>query len=364
MPGLRLRGAVLAADPTAGPVDVVVEDGVVAAVAHPPGAEHAGLLLAPGFVDLQCNGGIGIDLASSPERLWELAADLPRTGVTSFLPTLVSSPDEALDGLRAAMATGGRGARPLGVHLEGPYLARPGAHRPEQLRYPGGSLEGVLVMTVAPELLGALELLTRLDEAGVVPAIGHTDASTAVALAAVDAGARFVTHLFNAMAPLHHREPGVAGLALADDRLAAGVVVDGVHVHPVAVAAAWRALGPDRFVLVTDATAARGAPPGPLRLGETWADYDGTAVRTADGRLAGSALSMDQAVRNLVAFTGCSPIEAVASATVAPAAVLGRRAEVVVGAEADLVLLDEQLRVAATIVAGDVAYDRDGRFTA
>lgn len=363
MPGLRLRGAVLAADPAAGPVDVLVEDGVITAVEHVPGAEDAGLLLAPGFVDLQCNGGIGIDLASAPERLGELAADLPRTGVTSFLPTLVSSPDEALDGLRAALPTVERGARPIGIHLEGPYLARPGAHQPEQLRYPAGGLAGVAMMTVAPELLGSLELLTRLADAGVVPAIGHTDASTADALAAVDAGARIVTHLFNAMAPLHHREPGVVGVALADDRLAASVVVDGVHVHPVAVAAAWRALGPARFVLVTDATAARGGPAGRVRLGGTWADFDGTAVRAAGGRLAGSALAMDEAVRNLIEFTGCSTADAVAAASSTPAGVLGRRAEVVAGAAADLVLLDEHLRVAATIVGGEVAYDRDGRFS-
>lgn len=366
MPGLRLRGAVLAADPGAGPVDVVVQDGLLTSVEHVPGAEDAGLLLAPGFVDLQCNGGIGIDLASSPEHLWDLAADLPRTGVTSFLPTLVSSPEAVLDGLLAVLAAGPPdgwvGARPLGIHLEGPYLARPGAHRPEHLRRPGTRRDLVAMMTLAPELPGAVDLVASLDEAGIVAALGHTDATTEQALAAVEAGARMATHLFNVMAPMHHREPGLAGVALADHRLAASLVVDGVHVHPVAVAAAWRALGPERFVLISDATAARGAPPGQVRLGDTWADYDGTAVRTTDGTLAGSALAMDQAVRNLVSFTGCAVADGVAAASSTPAGVLGRRADVVAGAAADLVLLDEHLQVAATIVGGEVAYDRDRRF--
>lgn len=363
MAGLHLRGVVLAEHPDAGPVDLVVEQGRITSIEHVPGAEDAGLLLAPGFVDLQCNGGVGIDLVSEPARLWELAGDLPRTGVTSFLPTLVSCPDDVVEEVTGVLAAGPPagwvGARPLGLHLEGPYLSRPGAHRPEELRRPVAGHDHVVLVTLAPELPGALELVEELSEVGIVVAIGHTGASAEQALAAVGAGARMVTHLFNAMTPMHHRDPGVVGVALADRRLAFGVIVDGVHVHPVAVAAAWR---PGRTVLVTDATAARGARPGPFRLGGIEAVWDGTAVRTTDGTLAGSALAMDQAVRNLVEYTGCSAAEALAAATATPAAVIGRRAELVPGADADFVLLDADLRVAVTVVAGEVAHDRDRRF--
>lgn len=347
--------------------------------ARPPGEGPAvldvtGLVVAPGLVDLQCNGAAGIDLTAEPERLWEVAAALPRWGVTAWLPTIVSSPPEvrarALAAWRAGPPPGtGPVAAPLGLHLEGPFLApeRRGAHDPRHLVPPsvglveeeGWSAEaGVALVTLAPELPGALDVVRRLVAAGVAVAAGHSSATAAEAREAVEAGVTWVTHLFNAMAPLHHRAPGLAGVALADPRLRVGLIADGVHVDPTVVAVAARALG-DRLTLVTDAVAALGAPPGPVRLGSVTARVEGGAVRLADGTLAGSALSLDRAVRNLAAFADLPLATAVQAATATPTAVLGLddRGAVVPGARADLVVLTPDGEVVATIVGGRVAHD-------
>ena len=348
-------GHITALDPTRAPGDV----------------DATGCLVAPGFVDLQCNGALGLDLASEPDRLWEVAAALPRWGITAWLPTIVTAPpgtiDRALDAL-AAPPTGPH-ARALGLHLEGPFLADPrrGAHPPKLLRPPTlADLDrwtpehGVALVTLAPELPGAAEVIAALVHRGVVVSAGHTAATAEQALAAIDAGVTWVTHLFNAMEPLHHRAPGLPGVALADPRLAAGVIADGIHLHPVTVAAAHRALGP-RLTLVTDAVGALGLPPGDTALGQARVrvDPDGS-VRLPDGTLAGSALSMDQAVRNLRAWTGCDPDTAIAAATANPARVL-RRTDVghlAVGRPADVVVLDDALHVVATVTAGELAYTR------
>jgi N-acetylglucosamine-6-phosphate deacetylase len=356
---------------------------------HPSGPQGRrvldarGLRVVPGFVDLQCNGGFGIDLSSEPERLWELAALLPRTGVTAWLPTVVTAAPEvrarALAALRGGPPPGAPGpwAAPLGLHLEGPLLApeRRGAHPADLLRgvsdadvgWRDWSAEaGVALVTLAPELPGALDVVRRLVDRGVVVSAGHSSATAAEATAAVDAGVRWVTHLFNAMAPLYHREPGLAGVALADDRLRVGLIADGLHAHPTAVALAARALG-DRLTLVTDAVAALGLPPGPVRLGHAeavlhpappGAGPDGSGgVRLADGTLAGSDLALDRAVRNLSAYAGVTTADAVRAASAVPAGVLGLpdRGAIAPGHVADLVLLDPAGRVAATVVGGEVA---------
>jgi N-acetylglucosamine-6-phosphate deacetylase len=197
------------------------------------------------------------------------------------------------------------------------------------------------MVTLAPELPGGLDVIRTLRQRGIVVSAGHTDATTSEMMAALDAGVTCVTHLFNAMAPLAHREPGPIGVALADERLVAGVIVDGVHAHPLTVAAAWRALGPNRLAVVTDAISA------PDR------------ARTPSGRLAGSVAPMDEAVRNLNAFTGCSVADAIASATSTPARAIGatRKGAIAPGYDADIVLLTADLRVAGTVVAGDVVVD-------
>jgi N-acetylglucosamine-6-phosphate deacetylase len=352
------------------PHDVLVVDGRIAAVgpelvapAGTPVLDVPGAVVAPGFIDLQINGAHGIDLAHEPERLGELAALLPRYGVTAFCPTIVSSPpgivERALAAWRAWTADGTAApahAAPLGLHLEGPMLnpARRGAHAERHLRPPSLAViggwspdAGVALVTLAPELAGALDVVTTLVDRGVVVAAGHTDASSAEIEVAVAAGVTMVTHLYNAMRPFAHRDPGPVGATLAGAVPVAGLIADGVHVHPLAVAAAWRALGPGWLALVTDAVSALGQPDGPAG-----------GVRLPDGTLAGSTLTMDAAVRNLRAFTGCSLGDAVTTATATPAAVLrdDSRGELVAGRRGDLAVLTTAGEVVATVIAGAVAW--------
>ncbi|HET6662813.1 MAG TPA: N-acetylglucosamine-6-phosphate deacetylase [Acidimicrobiales bacterium] len=336
------------------------------------------MLVVPGFVDLQCNGAAGVDITAEPERLWDVAAALPRWGVTAWLPTVVTAPAEvrarALAALQSGPRRGPSGERPvavpLGLHLEGPFLApeRRGAHPAEHLRPPDPALvadegwtrqAGVALVTLAPELPGALDVVDDLVAAGVVVSAGHSSASADEATMAIDAGVTAVTHLFNAMGPLHHRDPGLAGVALTDERVRVGAIADGLHLHPAAVALAARALG-ERLCLVTDAVAALGMPAGRVPLGmlEAFATADG--VRLADGTLAGSDLSLDRAVRNLMAFARVSLATAVSAVTASPAAVLGLddRGVIGPGAVGDLVLLDPGGGVVATVIGGRVAFDR------
>ena len=357
--------------------DLVVDDGrIAAATVSGATVDATGLLVAPGYVDLQINGAFGIDLMREPERLWELGERLTASGVTAFLPTIPSAPEGIVARAVEAMRhrpDGYLGAEPLGLHLEGPMLsrARRGAHDPANLRPPDPALygdwsraDGVAMVTLAPELPGALDAVRCLTSAGVLVAAGHTDATTDEMTAGVDAGITAVTHLYNAMAPFAHREPGPIGVALTDPRLTAGLIVDGQHVHPVAVAAAWAVLGPDRLALVTDAVAAMGAAPGPSTLGGAEVSVDEVAVRTKDGRLAGSLLAMDVAVRNLVEATGCTHDQAIRCATAVPARLVGAagRGEIAAGNRADLVLLDPSCRVVGVVVGGHVVVDVEGRW--
>jgi N-acetylglucosamine-6-phosphate deacetylase len=369
--------------------DVVVEGGVVAGLVdrdEPSDDDEridvSGALVAPGFIDLQLNGGYGIDVTSEPHRIGELARMLPRHGVTAFLPTVVTSPPsarraaaEAVVALRrddngaVALRRDGNGAaaRPLGLHVEGPMLApsRRGAHSAELL----GDVDaaelaswrpdaGVTLVTLAPERPGALAVIDQLRAQGVVVAVGHTEAGPDEFAAARRAGVTYVTHLFNAMRPFTHRDPGTVGAVLIDDGVVAGLVCDGLHVDPVAVRLAWRLLGPQRLNLVTDAVAALGAPVGTIRLGRMEVTVDETGVRTAEGVLAGSNLSLDAAVRNLVAFTGCDPFDALRTVTSTPAGVLGRSdlGDIRTGERADLVVLGDDLGVTMTLVGGAVAW--------
>lgn len=328
--------------------------------------DATGLLVAPGFVDLQINGGFGIDLASDPASVWALGRRLAETGVTSFLPTLITGPPSRRSELLEALSqrpADFSGAEPIGAHFEGPMLnpARRGAHDASMMVEPAGSLigswdaeRGVRLVTLAPELSGALECIEALTKRGVAVFAGHTTADAEAANAAISAGLVGVTHLFNAMAPLGHRSPNLVGVALTDPRLAASVIVDGVHVDPTVVVLAWRALGPSRFVLVTDAVAAMGQAPGRFDFADRGAVSDGLAVRNDDGTLAGSALRMDAAVRNLVEFTGCSAGEAIACASAVPARLIGEtdRGHLGRGARADMVVLDDDLAVIDVFVGG------------
>lgn len=329
-------------------------------------------IVAPGFIDLQVNGGFGVDADGDPESYRVLARRLPESGVTSFLPTVISSSAEAYAPAFRAFdqATGAPGARALGFHLEGPFLsvARKGAH-------PASAIEGAtdalfeellasnkaLLMTVAPERELGLERIARLRSAGIVVSLGHTDATAEEFEAGVASGATMATHLYNAMSPFNHRAPGVVGAALADDRVVVGLIADGVHSHPIAITLALRAKGPERIALVTDMMSAAGMPPGTYRLGAQQVIRDEFSARLEDGTLAGSVLLMDEAVRNMVRWSGLSLGEVLPMATSTPARLLHRRDIGVIerDALADLVLLDAGGNVQKTFVGGELVYDRE-----
>ncbi|HEX9991073.1 MAG TPA: N-acetylglucosamine-6-phosphate deacetylase [Chloroflexia bacterium] len=334
--------------------------------------EAAGLSLAPGFIDLQINGAFGSDFTNEPGAIWQAAALLPRYGVTSFLPTIISSPRERVEIAQAVICEGQppgfRGATPLGLHLEGPFLnpAKRGAHNPAHLRLPDTAEaqgwtpdRGIRFVTLAPELPGALGMIEMLAARGIVVSEGHSLANYEEGIAGINAGIRYGTHLFNAMPVLDHREPGLVGALLGDGRVTVGLIADGIHLHPSMVALAWKAKGPSRLSLVTDAMAALGMSDGIYKLADQDVIVAGEAARLADGRLAGSVLTLDQAVRNLISFAGCSPCDAISTVTTVPASLLGMadsRSQIAPGSRADMVLLDGGLRVVETLVAGEVVY--------
>ncbi len=346
------------------PGDVEVADGQVARVGLPPARN--GRLAVPGYVDLQVNGFAGVDVMSADrDDLVELSRALLRHGVTSWLPTLITADPARTE--RAVRRVAGlldewrpeHGARPLGVHLEGPFLhpVRLGTHPAEHRRDPSPELMErwlaagpVGAVTLAPELPGALPLIRDLTRRGVLVSLGHSDATAAQAHAGFDAGARTVTHLFNAMSPLAHRAPGLPGAALARPDVTVQLVVDGHHLAPDVVRLAWSAAA-GRVVLVTDATAAAARPGGDHVLAGLPVSVRDGAVRNADGALAGSALTLDAAVRNACAL-GLARDQVLTSVTEAPARLLGRGdlGELRPGARADVVVLEEDLTVAGARV--------------
>ena len=332
-----------------------------------------GLTVAPGLIDLQINGAYGSDFTSEPETIWKVGARLPEQGVTAFLPTIISSPLATVDAAKAALGrrpAGYQGAEPLGLHLEGPMLSakRPGVHDPGLMRLPSLELiegwssgSGVAMVTMAPELPGSQPVIEALINAGVIVSAGHTAATLKEGTAGFEWGMSVVTHLFNAMEPFDHRAPGLIGAVIKHPKAVAGLIADGIHSDPAAVLAAWRWLGPSRLALVTDAMAATGLGDGNYELGRIQVAVRNGRASTVGGRLAGSTLTMDQAVRNLVDFAACSEAEALAAASAVPASALGLRdrGSVVVGARADLVVLDDSMKVVATMVGGDFAYLRE-----
>lgn len=314
-------------------------------------------IVAPGFVDLQVNGGFGVEVGEGPESLRLLSERLPETGVTGWLATLPSAPRATIAALaRDVAAAPAGGARLLGIHLEGPFLspARAGAHDRARIAAarPLPPPPGVKLVTVAPERRGALAWIRDLVARGVVVSLGHTDATAEELAHGAGAGARMVTHLYNAMSPFAHRAPGAVGAALVDDRLTCGLIADGVHCSGAALALAARAKGASHLALVTDAMAAAGMPPGTYALAGRRVRSDGAAARLDDGTLAGSVLTMERAVRNMVDLAGVSVGDALRMASEVPARVLGLRHGLLPGRPADLVLLDASLRVRSTVVGG------------
>lgn len=336
----------------AGDVEVDTEAGRISGLGlSPPGP--GGHSAVPGFVDLQVNGFDGVDLRVADGRGWRAAGEALRAaGTTAFQPTFVTGPEEETTAALAAMPGEDDlpdGARVLGAHLEGPFLApaRLGAHRAEHRRDPDLALADRLLaagrvaqVTLAPELPAGLELVRHLRARGIVVSVGHSNADAAAAHAAFDAGARTVTHLFNAMRPPAHRDPGVAYVALTRSDVVVQVIADGHHLAWDTVRLAWAAAGAaGRLALVSDA----------VHLGRPGGD----PPRLADGTLAGSSLTMAEAVRNLAAL-GVPLAAAVAAASAVPARLAGRPdlGELRVGGRADIVVLDDRLDVVQAIIGG------------
>jgi N-acetylglucosamine-6-phosphate deacetylase len=343
------------AGPPPGPADIELDDGV----------------LAPGFVDLQVNGFFGHELmAVRPDGWAEVVSRLPETGTTAFLPTFITAPIEQLTqalGAAARLLPGlPPGARVLGIHQEGPFISplRRGAHNEDWITDPApAAIDALLtaghgllrLVTLAPERPGALAAVGQLTAAGVLVSVGHSDATASQVAQAADAGARMVTHLFDAQRGLHHREPGVVGQALTDLRLTSGLIVDLSHVSAAACVIAFAA-APGRICLVTDAAACAGMPPGRYLLGGEPIELPpglGQPPVRADGVMAGSALRMDTAVANIVS-AGVGLADAVAAATRLPADLIGcpQLGRIAPGAAGDLVWLGPDLQARATWIGG------------
>lgn len=360
---------------------VLFEDGVIKQVSkdnsilredHDEMIDGRGLILIPGLIELQINGAFGLDFTAEPESIFQVAEKLPCFGVTSFLPTIVTSPLEKISRAQALLQAGPplgyQGARVLGLHVEGPFLnpERKGAHRQDYLRTPHlvdyanlspGS--GVRLVTLAPELPGAEALITELTGRGIVVSAGHSLATFAQARAGFQAGIRYVTHLFNAMSPLMQFDPGLPGAVLAETGIRFGLIADGIHVHPALVDLIWKLSGPGRMTLVSDAMAALGMLPGKYILGDLEVIVDEASARLPNGVLAGSILDHPQALRNLMAFTGCCLEDALTCMTTTPADLLGLGADmgqIAPGFAADLVLMTPDLKVLKTWVNGTTVY--------
>jgi N-acetylglucosamine-6-phosphate deacetylase len=340
--------------------DVEVDDGRVTAVgvASPRGRGIA----VPGFVDLQVNGFAGVDFAAADAADYERAGEaMLATGVTAFQPTLVTAAERDLVAALREVPESSTGPRLLGVHLEGPFISpeHAGAHPPEHIRPPDAALlerllaaGPVTYMTLAPELPGALELVELLRARGLVVSAGHSAATAAEATLAFDAGIRTVTHLFNAMRPFAHREPGLAGAALTRSDVVVQLIVDGSHLAPETVRLAWGAAA-GRVALVTDAVSAAGQGDGTYSLGGVEVEVQNGVARRDDGTLAGTTLTMLDAIRNFHAL-GIPLEDAVAAATSAPARVLGdpELGALRPRARGDVVVLDDNLELRAVLVDG------------
>lgn len=363
-----------------------VEDGLITEISSLSAKEApanvtridcADAVIAPGYIDIHIHGGAGVDVMLAPQpELSRLGIFLATYGVTGFFPTTVAATIDqtcsALERLADAIeagsaATGGDSvqARPLGIHLEGPFLShkRRGVHPPENLALPSvevferfwqAARGHVRMITIAPELPGAMEVISEAARKNVCVSIGHSDAELPIAQAAVKAGARHATHTFNAMRPLDHRDPGILGEVLTNNRISADIIADGIHVSPAIVKLFLRAKGVEDAVLITDAIAATGMPDGRYRLGPIEVDVkDGKC--TVDGRLAGSTLTMDRAVRNVTKFSNWSLRDAVQAATLNAARAVGlaqQHGVLGVGIEASFVVLNPAGEVLRTVVRG------------
>jgi len=362
---------------------VSVENGAVVSVASrtdSAGAQNKATIdfgdcvIVPGFFDIHVHGGVNCDvMRGSTDEMNKFEIFMARHGVTSYFPTTVTASQEATlsalerlaDRIEATEKDGAGRARPLGIHLEGPFLshAKRGVHPPVDLVEPSvaafdklwqAARGHVRMITIAPELNGAEEVIAEATKRGVSVSIGHSDATLDQARRGVKAGARHATHTFNAMRPLDHRAPGILGEVLTNNQLSADVIADGIHVDPTVVDLLFRVKGIENLVLITDAISATGMPDGRYQLGTLEVELkDGRCLR--DGNLAGSALTMDRAVRNVMKFAGLDLRQAVRAASMNPAKAVGiKKGTIEPGVDADFVVLTPTGEVRATVVKGVV----------
>ncbi|KNC79942.1 N-acetylglucosamine-6-phosphate deacetylase [Sphaeroforma arctica JP610] len=344
-----------------------------------------GAILSPGFIEIQINGAFGVDFSNYDcelEDIQSVGRNLMQYGVTSFCPTLVTSPQkkyhETLPKFVRYAGSPEKGATNLGLHLEGPFMSmeKKGAHDPKQIeapvngfdslleRYGPALTENVSYVTIAPEREGAIDAIKGLKEHGVLVSLGHSSANMEESIAGLEAGGTLVTHMFNAMASFHHRDPGLVGvLGKEGYRPYYGIIADGIHSHPNSIRIAYQTF-PEGLCLVTDAMAAAGLPEGRHQLGDLPVDVEGIrAVIAGTNTLAGSAVDHVTCIKNFKDFTGCSIAEVLRCATSNPAAsvnVQDRKGRLEPGMDADLVLLSEKLSVQATFIDGELCYVRDG----
>lgn len=335
-------------------------------------------IITPGFVDVHTHGGGGFNLhTSDPAEILAYARWAPQTGVTAFLIGVVGTagdlPEAQLRAAAQAVAAGSDGAEPLGIHLEGPYISerRRGAHLPAWLRRPGIAETdrilalaggGLRLITLAPELPGAAEVVRHLVGAGVTVSIGHTDATYEQTLDALHLGITHMTHCCNAMRPLHHRDAGPLGALALAPQVFGEIIADGIHVHPAMIEILFRILGPRRAVVITDALAGAGMDDVAFEFAGQQARVDHGAARLADGTLTGSVLTMDAALRNVLRMTDAALAEAVGMLTLNPAQsirVADRKGRLAPGYDADLAIFDPDLRLQATLCGGRLAYATD-----
>ncbi len=327
--------------------------------------------LVPGFIDIQINGAFGSDFSSDPKSIWEVGKKLPELGISAFLPTIITSSFstiyEALEAWQAGAPEGYHGAYIPGFHLEGPFLSpkKHGAHTIANLKLPDPKLieewqleNGVRMVTIAPEIPGAKNLILTLAQRGVVVSAGHSMADLYQTKEGISAGIRAATHLFNAMTPIHHREPGLVMAVLDHDPTMFSLICDGQHVAAELVRMAWLYNGKNRMILISDAIAALGLPEGVYQLGEQSIQIQHQIARLEDGTLAGSVLEPLTALKNLMNMTRCSLSEGITCWTKNPASLLNLtdRGEIKPGSIADFVLMSVDQEIAATFVRGELVY--------